>query len=294
MKILNINIFTVLLFSFTQIVIAQDNLNEEWLNKDRQIFYNTLPVLKMDEFDLRTVRNINGIRVSNENGDLGLGYKKTSYYHNGGYTAIGIKLLLDPDDKIIKYRITVSSNLDAFNVLDKEYNLNIALNKYTKNINANRITLKSERTDNELFSGMITCFNEYFGINENINIPGNIYSDYSQLTDPFDDDIYGFIVGYAASVPTRRSAIERIKKENNNDILRLIMASPSPTGRIYAIEAISDGKINNLRKNKIYSDMLNKLIKLRIPITAGSGCIVTDITIDSIGKINEAMRYILF
>jgi len=290
MKILNIGIFAVLLCSFTQIVIAQNNLNEEWLNKDRQIFNNTLPVLKMDEFDLATIRNINDIRISEKNGDLGLGYKKTSYYHNGGYTAIVIKMLLDPDDKIIKYRITVSANLDAFNVLDMEYNLNIALNKYIKDINANSITLKSEKTDSGLFSGMITCFNEYFGINEKINIPKNIYNDYSILTDPFDEDVYGFVVGIGGNVPDSRSAIERIKK--NKDILRLIMASPNPTGRIYAIEAISGGKINNLINNKKYSDMLNKLIQLKIPIEAGSGCSVMHISIDSYEKITKAMRYI--
>jgi hypothetical protein len=286
--------FSFLLIFLSQTITAQEALNKEWLDKDRQIFNNTLPVLEKGEFDLNTLKNIKGIKVSNENGNLGLGYKRTDYYHNGGYTAVVFKLLLDPDNNIIKHRITVSGNLEAFNVLDKEFQLNIALNNYKKETYTNRISLKSEKTDGELFSKMVICFNEYFGINEKINIPKKIYGDYSALIDPFDEDVYGFVVGLGGSVPDSRSAIERIKKEKNKDILKLIMASPNPTGRIYAIEAISGGKIDNLIKNKEYSYMLYKLIQLKIPIEAGSGCIVTHITIDSYEKVTEAMKYVLF
>jgi hypothetical protein len=287
-----INIFAILLIFFSQSVTAQDNLNKEWLDKDRQIIKNTLSVLEKGEFDLNTLKNLKNIKASDENGNLGLGYKRTAYYYGGGYTAVAFKLLLDPDDNIIKHRITVSGNLDAFNVLDKEYQLNTALNKYIKETYAGRISLKSEKTDNELFSKMIICFNEYFGINEKINIPKKIYSDYSALIDPFDEDVYGFVVGIGASVPDGRSAIERIKKEKNKDILKFIMASPNPTGRIYAIEAISGGKIDNMIKNKEYSYMLNKLIQLKIPIEAGSGCMFTEIKIDSYIKIKQAMKFI--
>jgi hypothetical protein len=287
-----VNFFAFLLIFFTQAVTAQDNLNKEWLDKDRRIFDSTLPVLEKGEFDLNILKNIKGIKVSNENRNLGLGYKRTAYYHNGGYTAVVFKLLLDPDNNIIKHRITISGNLEAFNVLDKEFQLYAALDKYKKETYANRISFKSEKTDGELFSKMIICFNEYFGIKEKINIPQNIYSDYSVLIDPFDEDIYGFLVGLGGSVPGGRSAIERIKIEKNKDILKLIMASPNPTGRIYAIEAISGGKINNIIKDNEYSYMLNKLIKLKIPIDAGSGCIITSITIDSYKKVNEAMKFV--
>jgi len=286
--------FAFILILFSHAVTAQDNLNKEWLDKDRQIFTSTLSVLEKGEFDLKTLKNIKGIKVSNETGNLGLGYKRTAYFHNGGYTSVSFRLLLDPDNNIIKHRITVSGNLDAFNVLDKEYQLYAALNKYIKGTYDNRIYLASEKTDDELFSKMIICFNEYFGINEKIDIPKNIYGDYSALIDPFDKDIYGHAVGLGGSVPGNRSAIERIKIEKNKDVLKLIMASPSPTGRIYAIEAISGGKIDNIINNKEYSYMLNKLIQLKIPIEAGSGCIITDIKIDSYKKINEAMRYVYY
>jgi hypothetical protein len=286
------NFFAFLLIFFSQSVTAQDNLNKEWLDKDRRIFNNTLPVLQKGDFDLNTLKNLKDIKVSKENGNLGLGYKRTAYYYGGGYTSVAFKLLLDPDDNIIKHRITVSGNLDAFNALDKEYQLSTALNKYIKETYAGRISLKSEKTDAELFSKMIVCFNEYFGINEEIKIPNKIYNDYSALIDPFDEDVYGFVVGIGASVPDSRAAIERIKKEKNKDILKLIMASPNPTGRIYAIEAISGGKPINVFKNKEYSYMLSKLFKLKIPIEAGSGCMVTHITIDSYEKVNEAMKFI--
>jgi hypothetical protein len=294
MKLKTFNFFAFLLIFLSQALIAQDNLNKEWLDKDRQIFNNTLPVLEKGEFDLNTLKNIKNIKISEDNGNLGLGYRRTVYYHNGGYTAVSFKLLLDPDNNIIKHRIMISGNLEAFNVLDKEFQLNTALNKYInrKEAFANRIELTSEKTDGELFSKMMSRFNEYFGINKKISIPENIYSDYSVLTDPFDENVYGYVVGIGASVPDGRSAIERIKKEKNKDILKLIMASPNPTGRIYAIEAISGGYPFNIFKNKEYSYMLRKLIQLKIPIEAGSGCMVTHITIDSYKKINEAMRFV--
>jgi len=291
-KLINFYLFVFLLLILSRAVTAQDNLNKEWLDKDREIFKNTLPVLEKDDFDLDTLKKIKGIKVSSGNGNLGLGYKKTAYYHSGGYTSVSIKMLLDPENKIIKHRITVSGNLDAFNVLDKDYNLYAALNNYKKDTGYNRIKLISEKTDGELFSKMITCFNEYFGINEKINIPDSIFKEYSILIDPFDEDVYGHIVGLGGSVPRSRSAIEKIKLLKNKNILMLIMASPNPTGRMYAIEAISGGKIDNIKKNKEYSDMLEKIFKLKIPITAGSGCIITDITIDSYKKADDAMKYV--
>jgi hypothetical protein len=292
MKLINFKFFVFLLLLFSHAVPAQDNLNKEWLDKDSQIFKNTLSILEKGEFDLKTLKNIKGIKASNETGYLGLGYKRTAYFHNGGYTSVSFKLLLDPDNKIIKHRITISGNLDAFNALDKEYQLYAAFNKYIKGTYANRISLISEKTDDELFSKMIICFNEYFGIKEKIDIPKNIYGDYSALIDPFDEDVYGFAVGLGGGVPNSRSAIERIKLEKNKDILKLIMASPNPTGRIYAIEAISGGKIDNIIKNKEYLYMLDKLIQLKIPIEAGSGCIITQITIDSYEKVSKAMKYV--
>jgi len=291
-KLINFYLFVFLLLILTQAVTAQDNLNKEWLDKDREIFKNTLPVLAKDDFDLDTLKNIKGIKVSSGNGNLGLGYKKTAYYHSGGYTSVSFKILLDPENKIIKHRISVSGNLEAFNVLDKEYNLFAALKNYNKEQYAGRISLESERTDDGLFSKMITCFNEYFGINEKIIIPDSIFKEYSILIDPFDEDVYGYAVGLGGGVPRSRSAIEKIKLLKNKNILKLIMASPNPTGRMYAIEAISGGKIDNINKNKEYSDILNKLFKLKIPITAGSGCIITDITIDSYKKADDAMKYV--
>jgi uncharacterized membrane protein len=70
------------------------------------------------------------------------------------------------------------------------------------------------------------------------------------------------------------------------------MASPNPIGRIYAIEAISNGNVNNIRKNKIYSNIINKIIKLNIPIKAGAACFSFEMSIDSYKNINEAMNFI--
>ena len=294
MKAINIAIFAIVQLFFCQFLIAQNNLNEEWLNKDVKIFTDFLSILESNEFDLTTLRQINGIRISGGYGNLGLGYNKTAYYQSGGYTAITIKMLLNPDNLIIKYKITINSNANAFNVLNEMLDLNRLLSHYKKSVRGNYIYFESEKTNDELFSRMMICFNEYFGINGGITIPATLSDDYFLLTDPFNNDTYGFIVGYGAIVPRFRQAIERIKEENNNDILMLIMASPNPTGRIYAIEAISDGNINNIINNRIYSYILNRIFELRIPIEVGAGCIVSNITIDSYRRINEAMRYIRF
>jgi len=141
---------------------------------------------------------------------------------------------------------------------------------------------------------MMSCFNSYFGIDSDVNIPAALLDDYLLLTDPFNEDVYGYIVGYSAAVPSYRSAIERIKKENNNEILTLIMASPNPEGRIYAIEAISSGNLDKIRNNKIYSNILSQLVELRISIQAAAGCIVYSMKIDSLKKIDDAMRYVQF
>jgi hypothetical protein len=230
MRLISISFF--LLF-FVQSLIAQNKLNEEYLNKDRQILNNFLPVLRASEFDLTTLGQINGIEISNRYGNLGLGYNKTTYYQNGGYTALSIKMLLDPNNLIVKYKITISANLNVFDLLNENYNLYSVFDHYKKNIyfnsltNSDRIILELERTNNELFLRMMRSFNEYLGINKEIHIPSNLYNDYCLLTDPFNDDVYGFGVGIGADIPNSRSAIERIKSANNNDILMLIMASPN-------------------------------------------------------------------
>ncbi|MDR0322532.1 MAG: hypothetical protein LBI28_13615 [Treponema sp.] len=292
MKTKNIIIFIIIQLLFTQFLFAQNNLNEEYLEKDLQIFTNFLPILESGEFDLTTLMKINDIRISDEYGNLGLGYNKTAYHLTGGYTVITTRLLLNPDNLIIKYRINISyHNINVFNVLNERLNLYYLLSHYKENRIYDYIIFELEETNEELFSEMMSCFHEYFGINGEVVIPSAISNDYSLLTDPFNEDIYGHIVGYVASVPSFRSAIERIKKEKNNDILVLIMASPNPTGRIYAIEAISNGNVNNIKKNRRYSNILNRIYKLKIPIEAGAGCIVFSITIDSNKKLTEAMNY---
>jgi hypothetical protein len=271
-------------------------LTKEYLDKDIQLLNNFLPVLVSGKFDINTLAQINGIMISDKYGNLGLGYNKTTYYQNGGYIAISIKMLLDKNNNIIKYRIRLNGNIDALNLYNERFNLYSILNNY-KNYKPgypNYITYEFENINEELFNLMKHNFNVYFGVNNNIYIPNNIYNDYFLLTDPFDEGIYGFVVGIGATTPNGRVAIENIKKANNNEILMLIMASPNPIGRMYAIEAISNGNINNIRNNRIYSNILNQLIKLGIPIEVGSGCFANTITINSYSRINEAMNFIGF
>jgi hypothetical protein len=295
MKPKDIAIFIIIQSLFTQFLFAQNNLNDEYLEKDFQILINFLPILESGKFDLTALMQINDIIISNEYGDIGLGYNKKTYHLVGGYTVITTKVLLNPDNLIIKYKIKISyHNINVFNVLNKRLNLYHLLSRYKENSIYDYIIFELEETNEELFSDMMICFYEYFGIKKEISIPTAISNDYSLLTDPFNEDIYGYIVGLGASVPDFRLAIERIKKRKNKDILVLIMASPNPTGRIYAIEAISNGNVDNINNNSKYSEILNQIFKLKIPIEAGAGCITYNITIDSNRKINEAMNYINF
>jgi hypothetical protein len=291
---IKIKLFFAILLIFTKMVFAQNNLNQDWINKDLKIFNSFLPLFELSELNLIAVEKIDDINKSNNFTDLGLGYKKTSFYQNGGYTAIVIKLLLDPNELIIKFQIRISANINALNVIDEKYNIYSLLSKYEKNIINDRITLELENTNEEYFTIMINNFRKYFEIYEQIAIPNNIFNDYRLLIDPFIEDTYGYVVGYAASTPNSRKAIENIKKENNKEILMLIMASPSPVGRMYAIEALSNGNINSLRKNTRLSNILNKIYVLKNTILAGAGCEYIHIAMDSNRKINRAMNYIKF
>jgi len=95
MKKLIVTVFIIIICN--QFVFAQNKLNEEWLNKDIQIFNNSLPVLISGEFDINTLTQITGIRISDEYGNLGLGYNKKKFFQSGGYTSVTITTLLDPE-----------------------------------------------------------------------------------------------------------------------------------------------------------------------------------------------------
>jgi hypothetical protein len=290
-----ITIFIYLLLFLTQSLASQSDLNKDWLNKDLKIFKNILHLLETDEINLYTIEQIEGILVSEGYiyGNLGLGYRVQTFVKPGGYSRFTIRILLDQNNIIIKHRITITTYTFVMEDIEQEINILPILSQFnTEIIDRDHIRLVLENIKEEQYLIMQNIFFNYFGVSGNIQIPYNLYNDYLLLMDPFNEDYYGFISGSRHIVPRSRIAIENIKNENNYDLLMLIMASPNPTARIYAIETISNGNIENIIDYDIYLDIINKLIKLRIPIRAVWSSRVITITIDSIESINTAMNYI--
>lgn len=74
------------------------------------------------------------------------------------------------------------------------------------------------------------------GVAPNVTVPAEVATAFDLLTSPFRSLIFGHIFGVAAQPPEGRVAVAQL--ENQPDLLRAVLRSPSPVGRIYAAEAL--------------------------------------------------------
>ncbi len=84
----------------------------------------------------------------------------------------------------------------------------------------------------------MTQYHAHFGFSATPDVPTELKQDYDQLTNPLVDGAYAKTVGYGNATPRQRLALQRILDLGRRDLLEAIAASPSPEGRMYAVEAL--------------------------------------------------------
>jgi hypothetical protein len=131
---------------------------------------------------------------------------------------------------------------------------------------------------------MFDNFRQYYGLNE-IEIPEALHEYYNLLTDPFNDLCF-MRYGFFDDEIKERIALEKIVDADDTEIIKHIIASPNPEGRMYGIEILLENGLNE-ENNKI----INKFIELKIPIIAVYGDIAKNIIVNTYEKILEAVNF---
>jgi len=282
--ILIIITFIIIFFNFK--INENFEVNREWINKDEIMMDEILPLL----YEMPNVNNlmenynfINRIHPMHKR-ELGLGYSIINLERYGGYTSIFITVLVDENINSFDSIITIRINNDIIKLFENKFSKSSIQNSevyYGKNYLYHIIKHK----DMDLYEAFINNFNEYFQINKNIYIPDEIKNEYRLMTEPFNENVFGYRIGFDGIIPRERIALNKILELNDKNILLGIIASPNPEGRLYAIEGLSKNNINNIINDEEYLNILNKIIELNCRIRVGRYCVISFIDINSIDDI---------
>lgn len=276
----------ILLCSSMTTIFAKDKINNEWLNTDRVMLSKSNYLLTTDLKSIKDITNYNYYLTNpNEDKALGLNYRIIHLLKPGGYSRINVCALIDHDGNIAMYEVRIFSDELVWNILAKEYKYG-AIN----NIHITESGLSYTHRNNQSFKIFDSGFKTYFGKFNNVEIPEIIKNEYEFLTNPMSEYDYGYICYFAGSKPEARIAIEKIIKYGNTKILENILTSCNPEGRFYAIEALFAGHIDSIKSSNRYSDILDKIARLRVPVTQCSGCIISDEAVSDIESISAIIK----
>ena len=279
-------LITILLCSSTTIIYAKDKINNEWLNIDRLMLSKSKNLLTTDLKSMKEITNYNYYQTDqNENKNLGLNYKIIHLLKPAGYSSINLSAVIDHDQNIIMYEVRISSDELVWNKLLKEYEFSAI-----KNVHITKSGLSYTKRNDQLFADFTNTFMNYFGRTSTVTVPETVKDEYVFLTNPLSDYDYGYKCYFSGSKPEAKLAIEKIVKYGNTKIIEQILTASNPEGRFYAIEALFTGNIDLIKSKNRYSDILEKIANLKIPVSKCSGCLVYNEEIKDVESISKIIN----
>lgn len=289
----------IFLFIFPISIFAQkDQINEEWLRKDKSNFINLMDILLSENWEinyfLKKIKNL-GIR---SNQDIGFDAKRYECAQGGGYISNWISIYT-LNDTIFYCKISITSNdVDKMEILAQRDSLILKLLSQ----NWNRKTYKQnsglfesfdyEYINNGLYSKYKERVKNELGEIYNDIIDSKIQEDYQILISPFEKYDFGYACYFSGTQPEGRIAIENIKNQNPY-LVRNIIRGLNPEGRIYGIEAlfelIEEGKLELTLDDK---QTIEKVLRLKTPINRCQGCMVSSISAYDLFNEKAFLNYI--
>ena len=276
--------FILIFLIYPYMVLAQEKvIQEEWLQKDKANFLNFMEIILSDNKDINYFKKNLSNQAFHTSQDIGFGAKRYEFVRLSGYISNRI-FICTYNNKIFDVRVlTAPDDIRIFEILAKKDSvIHNLLEKYwiIKPNNKNselKESLNFEYRNDSLYSEFKRKVANTLGELEKIVVDSMLLKSYKLLLLPFEQYSFGYRCGIVGRPPEGRAAIEKIKNQNPT-LLRNIIKGYNPEGRIYGVEALLElayeGKIK-LSANFI--EIINKILKMDIPIQGCHGCIVSKI-----------------
>jgi len=264
-----INIFIlVLIMNFPAQTVEQ--VNNKRLDNDRDMLKDISPIFNTE---IRLLKDpgkyLTFEHDKKKDRNLGLNYRLAHLKtNNNGYATVRLILLVNNKDEIAMFKISIDTdNEAAWNILSGEFNYSSQKNAVVSRFGLNCITMVEKG-----YSKFESDFAAYLGKPNTVRIPAKIQEEYELLRNPLNDLVYGAICSAGAVKPHGRVAIEKIMKYGNVKVIENILRSANPEGRIYAIQALFAKNVKSLKSKNRYSDTIDRILKLGIPVNTCFGC----------------------
>ncbi len=229
---------------FTGPAFAEDAapVNPDWLAKDRIIMERVKSLLPPEHSAKKWIRKL---KVSNtrEDRSLGFGGRRYELAVYGGYATAWVTLVRF-GRSIAGLKVLVATSSRNEGVIRA---LQEAWGKGGQPAEAG-VTYEFHNPDVE--EKLRHAAAAALGEAGETAVPKHFRSDFESLSDPLNHLVFGRACGIAATPPPGRQEIERLVADGRADILRLLLRSPNPEGRVYAVEGLEALADSGLAKSK--------------------------------------------
>lgn len=270
-------LLVAVLVAFTNPAQAEP-LRPAWLKLDDRVVRSVLPLVREPPRDLAQACKRSrlgcepvGPRSGGDDQDLGLGYHRASFGRAGGYLQAELAVIHDRAGRIVRGELTIGGKAAAWNVAAKRYDAG-SLPGVRRLELPGYAGVAFAFEDPEAVAAFEASFRAHFAAPPRPAVPPELADDFRQLTAPLHRASYGRRVGVAGEVPAPRIAAEHLAAIGRTDLLEAIATSPSPEGRLYAIELLLRAEPASSAASGPRAQLLSRIAALGTRAEACFGC----------------------
>jgi hypothetical protein len=294
----------IIFFNFLVIHSYAQNYNGEIINESQQsdndCFINLITtLLDEDKCVSQFTSNLRNYKFRQRT-DLGFGLQRSQYYQYGEHIVNYVTILVFKDTIIetsaeiafhhMKYIDSVASKHPTIAKNINQYWVKGVTDKYGE---LGNYFLFHHRNKTE-YAKMLKHFENELGVIDTLSVEENFKSAYNLLTNADELFAFGDFCYSSGTAPVGKTAIAQLEKYNKVEMIKNIVKSCNPEGRVYAIVSLLNLSLKG--KYKLTSSdkaLIKKIINSNIPISTCGGCTFSTYTAKEIFHNFDLMDLIL-
>ncbi|MBN1260938.1 MAG: hypothetical protein JXB35_09685 [Anaerolineae bacterium] len=241
----------------------QSGIKSEWLHKDKTVLAQIKTALPFDEQSLTDLPAIWNLTATGAHRDLGFGGRLHSARLPGGYTSITITLV-SFENAIVAAAVRQQTwnNPEVLPLLEESWGG--LVHREEKELCYAYRNPRAQMCLREAIHQALGCWEA--------DTPAELQPAYATLMDPLESYEFGTYCGVASVPPKGRVAIEDLKQRQAWDLIRAVLRSPNPEGRVYAIETLLALEQAGNALSPQDQRAIEALLAMEIPVSVCGGC----------------------
>ncbi len=250
-----------------------DEVNQKWLAMDRQVVNRvraTVPPNKITAAEF--IKRLQGSDVR-ENRDIGFGARRMRIVLYGGHMSAWVRLLI-VDKKIAALRIHFDEGGAVGDLLLKQWNKKAERQKngsFVYRYNNKKLLARIRAAATKTLGKASPEQPEK-------DLDKVLLRHWRTLTDPMKVYDFGWLCYEDGSAPAGAAAIEALLAAKRLDLVRAVLRSPNPEGRVFAVHALLAAKKKGAKLAKEDKKAIAFVRESLVPISCCSGCLVSTTT----------------